>query len=65
MKDLDIFEVDDEVIEECREMYYYIEMECFEKCKCIDCSCFNQCIEKLEDKYIDNECYRLKQEGLI
>ena len=58
-------EINEEVIEECRKLYYYIETECYNECKCIDCTCYEDCVMKREELEVDNLCYELKQEGLI
>ena len=58
-------EVDEKVINECRELYIEIENKCFEECKCVDCICYEECIMRREEKEVDNICYRLKEKGLI
>ena len=60
-----IEEVPENVIEECFNIYRWVESECFNKCRCIDCDCYIRCIENLEQVYVDSECYELKRMGLI
>jgi len=58
------FECDEEVVEYCREVYEELERECYEKCRCVDCMCYEECVMRLEE-YVDNICYDLKREGVI
>lgn len=54
-----------ELFDECEKLYNWIEDVCFSKCQCRDCSCFNKCVEQLEEVHVDNECFELKEMGLI
>jgi len=59
-----IVNVDEKVVIECSEIYRGIEDECYRKCECVDCTCFEDCVMRLEEE-IPNICYELKQEGVI